>query len=88
MQNGFQAACGRANIKDFRVHDIRHTCAFWLVQGGVPLLEASKLLGHSMIEMIERYAHLAPENLKAAVGVLDRSRSGYATGAEAVRAIG
>jgi hypothetical protein len=27
--------------------------------------------------MTERYAHLAPENLKAAVGV-DRLRSGYA----------
>jgi integrase len=88
MQNGFQAACGRAGIKDFRVHDMRHTCASWLVQGGVPLLEVSKLLGHSTTEMTERYAHLAPENLKAAVGVLDRLRSGYATGSEAVRAIG
>ena len=88
MQNGFQAACGRAGIKDFRVHDMRHTCASWLVQGGVPLLEVSKLLGHSTTEMTERYAHLAPENLKAAVSVLDRLRSGYATGAEAVRTIG
>jgi hypothetical protein len=46
------------------------------------------VLEHSSIEMTERYAHLAPENLKAAVGVLDRLRSGYATGSEAVRAIG
>ena len=88
MQNGFQAACGRAGITDFRVHDLRHTCASWLVQGGVPLLEVSKLLGHSTIEMTERYAHLATENLKAAVGVLDRLRSGYATSPEGVRAIG
>ena len=78
MQNGFKAACERAEIKDLRVHDLRHTCASWLVQAGVPLLEVSKLLGHSTIEMTERYAHLAPENLKAAVGVLDRLRSGYA----------
>ena len=67
---------------------MRHTCASWLVQGGVPLLEVSKLLGHSTTEMTERYAHLAPENLKAAVGVLDRLRSGYVTGTEAIRAIG
>jgi integrase len=88
MQNGFQAACGRAGIKDFRVHNMRHTCASWLVQGGVPLLEVSKRLGHSTIEMAERYAHLAPENLKATVGVLAQLRFGYATGTEAVRAIG
>ncbi len=55
-----------------------------LVQGGVPLLEVAKLLGHSTIEMTERYAHLAPENLKAAVGVLDRLRSGYVERADAV----
>jgi integrase len=58
------------------------------VQGGVPLLEVSKLLGHSTTEMTERYAHLAPENLKAAVSVLDRLRSGYVAGTDAVRAIG
>jgi integrase len=88
MQNGFQAACKRARIADFRVHDLRHTCASWLVQGGVPLLEVAKLLGHSTIEMTERYAHLAPENLRAAVGVLDRLRSGYANGGVGARVSG
>src|SRR5213594_1006287 len=87
MQNGFQAACTRAKIKSFRVHDLRHTFASWLVQGGVPLLEVAKLLGHSTIEMTERYAHLAPENLKAAVGVLDRLRNGYVDRAEQVVAL-
>jgi len=87
MQNGFQAACTRAKIKGFRVHDLRHTFASWLVQGGVPLLEVAKLLGHSTIEMTERYAHLAPENLKAAVGVLDRLRNGYVDRAEQVVAL-
>ena len=46
------------------------------------------VLNHSTIETTECYAHLAPEDLKAAVGVLDRLRSGYATGPEVVRAIG
>lgn len=78
MQNGFQAACKRAGIVDFRVHDLRHTCASWLVSAGVQLFEVRDLLGHSSINMTERYAHLAPENLKAAVSMLDRLRSGYA----------
>jgi len=34
-----------------------------------------------------RTAHLAPENLKAAVGVLDRLRSGYVDRADAVVAL-
>lgn len=79
MQKGFQAACRRAGITNFRVHDLRHTCASWMVQQGVPLLEVAGVLGHSSIEMTQRYAHLAPEHLKAAVGALDQLRSSYAT---------
>lgn len=82
MQNGYEAACRRAGIKDFRVHDLRHTFASWLVSAGVPLLEVKELLGHSTIEMTERYAHLAPDNHVRAVSVLDRmSRFGHADGA-------
>lgn len=77
MQNGFQAACRRAGIDRFRVHDLRHTCASWMVQQGVPLLEVRDVLGHSSFEMTERYAHLAPGTLQSAVGALDRLRSGY-----------
>ena len=34
---------------------------------GVPLFEVSKLLRHAIIQMTERYAHLAPDHLHAAV---------------------
>ncbi len=78
LHTGFRTACNKVGITDFRIHDLRHTFASWLVQGGVPLLEVSKLLGHSSIEMTMRYAHLSPDNLTAAVAVLDRSRSGHA----------
>lgn len=76
LQNGFESACKRAEISDFRVHDLRHTCASWLVSAGVPLLEVKELLGHSSIEMTERYAHLSPENLDRVASTLDRLQSG------------
>ncbi len=82
MQRGFKAACDRAGILDFHVHDMRHTFASWLVMNGVPLLEVKELLGHSTIEMTERYAHLAPDNHVRAISVLDQlSRSGHGDGA-------
>ncbi|CAG4883758.1 Bacteriophage integrase [Georgfuchsia toluolica] len=70
FQNGFEAACKRAGIDDFRIHDLRHTCASWLVMQGVPLLAVKELLGHYSIEMTERYAHLAPDHVKNAVQLL------------------
>ncbi len=77
IRKGFTTACRRVGIQDFHPHDLRHTCAAWLVTAGVPLPEVRDLLGHSTIQMTERYAHLAPENVRAAVGVLDGSESRF-----------
>lgn len=68
----FQTARKRAGIEDFRIHDLRHTFASWLVSDGVPLTEVRDLLGHASIRETERYAHLAPGRLSQAVAVLDR----------------
>jgi integrase len=65
-------ALKRAQIENFRPHDLRHTCAAWLVQSGVPLAEIRDLLRHRSIQMTESYAHLAPHNVRRAVSVLDR----------------
>jgi site-specific recombinase XerD len=50
-----------------------------LVSAGVPLTAVRDLLGHTTVKMTERYAHLAPELVRAAVAVLDdtASRSGH-----------
>ncbi|MEZ2409852.1 tyrosine-type recombinase/integrase [Bosea sp. RCC_152_1] len=50
----------------------RHTCASRMVQRGVPLQVVQKWLGHASITMTERYGHLAPDNLRAAVAVLEK----------------
>lgn len=53
-----------------RWHDLRHTCASWLVQADVPLHTVAELLGHSSTAVTKRYAHLAPQHLADAIGKL------------------
>jgi len=69
--NAFRDAVAASGLKDFCIHDLRHTFASWLVSEGVELIKVRDLLGHSSIRMTERYAHLAPNRLHEAVGVLD-----------------
>jgi len=71
INTAFKNAVLASGIEDFRLHDLRHTFASWLVQSGVPLPEVRDLLGHSSIKQTERYAHLAPGHLHKAVAVLD-----------------
>lgn len=59
----WRAALRRAGIEDFRFHDLRHTWASWLVQSGVPLSALQEMGGWESIEMVQRYAHLAPNHL-------------------------
>lgn len=47
-----------AGVKDFRWHDLRHSCASYLVQNGASLLEAGHVLGHQSAQVTMRYAHL------------------------------
>ncbi|MEX3842605.1 tyrosine-type recombinase/integrase [Paraburkholderia sp. BR10882] len=56
-----------AEITRFRFHDTRHDFATRLVSQGTDLYVVKTLLGHSSYAMVERYAHLAPDHLHAAI---------------------
>jgi integrase len=60
----------RAEIQDFRFHDLRHSFASRLAMKGVDLATIGKLMGHHGIRMTERYAHLTEDRLRAAVETL------------------
>lgn len=57
------AALKRADIVDFRWHDLRHTWASWHVQNGTPLFALQELGGWESSEMVRRYAHLSSDHL-------------------------
>ncbi|WP_370546384.1 site-specific integrase [Edwardsiella tarda] len=59
----WRSALRRAGIENFRFHDLRHTWASWLIQAGVPLSALQEMGGWESIEMVRRYAHLAPYHL-------------------------
>ena len=60
-QHSFRFLLEKCNIDNFRFHDLRHSCASYLVQSGVPLLEAAHHLGQKDYNSVLRYAHLAED---------------------------
>jgi integrase len=71
VTTAFGKAIKRAGIEDFRFHDLRHTFASRLVQAGMSLYKVQVLMGHQSPQMVQRYAHLAPDHYKEATEALD-----------------
>ncbi|EIZ86451.1 integrase family protein [Methylobacterium sp. GXF4] len=74
-RKAFVGACRRANIENFRWHDLRHTFASWWVQGGGDLYRLSRVLGHSTLQMTARYGHLRTDDLHEELERVAQSRS-------------
>jgi site-specific recombinase XerD len=79
IKRAFQKALKIAGVEDFGFHDLRHCFASSLVQRGVDLYKVQRLLGHKDNRMTQRYAHMAPENLRDAVLILDREEKKIST---------
>ena len=52
-------ALKKAEIEDFRFHDLRHSAASYLAMDGASLAEIAEVLGHKTLQMVKRYAHLS-----------------------------
>ena len=66
FRESFEAAVKRAGIKDFHMHDLRHTAASYMIMNGVDLRTVADILGHKTISMTMKYTHLLDDyKLKA-----------------------
>ncbi|MFH1965749.1 MAG: site-specific integrase [Acidobacteriota bacterium] len=75
INTAFSNLLKAAEVTGLRFNDLRHHYASMLVQEGIQLYTVRELLGHSDLKMTQRYAHLAPDNLKEAARALDNIRS-------------
>lgn len=72
IKRQWEALLRTAEIKDLRVHDLRHSFASVLVNEGLSLPVIGALLGHSAVQTTARYAHLADDALRAAASRVGR----------------
>lgn len=75
----FHSAMNKVNLRNLRWHDLRHTFATRLVQGGVDIYTVQKLGRWKDIQMVMRYAHHYPESLRERIKTLDRMRGNFIT---------
>ena len=65
----FREIIRQANLRQIRIHDLRHTAASVLLANGVPARVVMEILGHSQISVtLNTYAHVAPEVSREAAG--------------------
>jgi integrase len=67
----WKTARNDAGMPDLRFHDLRHTAATRMVQGGADLVTVRDILGHFSIIMTVKYAHSTPESRKNAIEILE-----------------
>jgi integrase len=80
VQYRVKRAARKANVGD-GVHVLRHTFCSHLAMRGAPARAIQELAGHSELGMTQRYMHLSPAALDAAIRLLDGRGNMVATAA-------
>lgn len=74
----WEAALKKADIQDFRFHDLRHSAASYLAMNGASLAEIAEVMGHKTLQMVKRYAHLSEGHTARVVESMNRKIFGGA----------
>ncbi len=68
----WRKALKEADIKDFRFHDLRHSCASYLAMNGANPTEIAEILGHKSLQMVSRYSHLSQSHVTSVVSSMNK----------------
>ena len=74
FSNWWVAVRERAKITNFRFHDIRHTFATNFLNDGGDITVLCQILGHSSLQVTEKYAHLSDARITKNVEEVSRRR--------------
>ncbi len=66
IRRTWEDVCEKAELKNVRIHDLRHSFASHLVSSGLSLPIIGRLMGHTQTATTARYAHLADDPLREA----------------------
>ena len=72
FRKAWKAALRKAQIDDFRWHDLRHSAASYLAMNGASIREIAEILGHKTLQMSMRYAHLTENHSKSLVKAMNK----------------
>lgn len=67
-RRAFQAAAKRAGLGHVRPHDLRHSLASNLLNGGADPISVRDILGHADLRTTNEYSHTTIERMKKAMG--------------------
>lgn len=73
FERAWRTALKRAELIDFKFHDLRHTAASYLAMHGAGLREIADILGHKTLAMVQRYSHLTQDHKAAVVERMAKS---------------
>lgn len=71
IRAAWETALRKAQINDFRFHDLRHSAASYLAMNGASSAEIAEVLGHKTLQMVKRYAHLSEAHTSAVVAQMN-----------------
>lgn len=65
MRVRFYKVLEKAEVKNCRFHDLRHTVASHIAMNGGSLLDIASVTGHKTMQMVKRYSHLTQKHTAA-----------------------